>query len=350
MRMKPTILSLPWRNGWNLLPTIVIAFTLIGCGATSPPALLSASPAKIVTTASVDRYGGAINLRFDSIPPRQRTPSAANPALSDRVYQLSPGEALRGDLRLLQTYPDPKRVRLMLLLNYRQVPFQVDNQVATNAFEADLRPGLEANFHLATQQLARGYYDFALIVVVDPHNTLLDGRTRFRTKETPVLRRSLYVGTASPPTVTYEPLTSTMITGHISDLLMLTEQPQGLDLWPGRHVAPGERLNLFVRTSPLKGNVRAAAPAETAVPIALVAFMDDHVVPIGTAAVVYAAVRPGEIGTLPITVTAPLNPGVHQYFVHQFPNPYVDATLTGSGDHSFYSQSTQRIVLTVDQP
>lgn len=364
--------TMPKRWYWQLATLLVVCVVMAGCQSAprissrttiSPPALpispssLPASSPNIsnatalpntTTPASDEAYRGGINTHFDSVAGQHRYAPSQDKMSS--VYNVTPGEALQGELGLWSTFPDTKHVTLILLLNYQQAQFRLNDQPVADSIDLDLISDQQQKYQFSTQPLVKGYYDFAIVIMVDPYNTAMDTRTRIRTTFTPVIRGSVFVGDVKPPTMQFEPFQNTEKVGErFSDLCFITEQSNGLNQWPGQQVAPGEKLSLFVRTVPLKGNVRPDAAAQT-VPVALVAFMDNHVVPIGDQPAVYGLTQHGEISTLPITITAPNQVGKHQFFVHQFPNPFVETITTSQGEQSFYSLSTQRIVLDVKQP
>ena len=305
-----------------------------------------------------DVYSGGIRSRFESAPHQQDEdydPSLYAAGSTSRIYLVEPGSALQGELGLWNHFPDLKPVKLLLLLNYQQVEFHLDEREFATSFDIDLLPDEIYTFTLTTLPLAEGYYDFALVIVVNPENAAKDTRSRARTTFTPVIRRSVFVGGAMPPGVDFKPFQNVAEDAEhrYTDALFLTDKTRGFNQWPGsgRKVAPGKVFNLFLRFATPNYTARPGVDAKVdGVPFAFVAFMDDQVVPFGEDPVVYGRGFRGEIVTIPIKIVAPGTSGVHQFFIHRFPNPYNAVKVEGPVDRSFYSLSTQRVVIEVEEP
>ena len=327
---------------------LVLAFSLFACqGITAP---LPRWP--VATEIAVDdEYGGGIGSRFDSTPDQQRydDPSDTAGSFTWGVYQVEPGDALQGELGLLNHFSNTMPVRLLLLMNYEQAEFQLDDRGFASSFETELLPDQVYTYTLTTGPLEEGYYDFAMVVVINPEITAMDTLSRVRTTFTPVIRRSVFVGNAMPPTIEFQPFQTVMDDPNGGSFPILTDKSRKFNLWPGpgRKVAPGVEFDIFLRFGTPDYTARRGGDLnKDDVPIALVAFMDDQVVPIGVDSVVYGKEYRGEVVTIPITVVAPKTPGIHQFFIHRFPNPYVRMRKDVLVD----SLSSQRIVIEVQKP
>ena len=212
--------------------------------------------------------------------------------------------------------------------------------------EITLTPNTIVSQTLHTQPLAEGYYDLVLVLILDAQR---DPRT-FDTMFTPVERRSVYVGAASPPVIAYPPFAQSETTDRSTGTVFLSDAPDSFTIWSGTQTAPGEHISPYLRFSPRKGNLDTAQHPDGAVPVALVAFLDNHVVPIGGDAVTYMLAREGELATMPIAVDVSQTVGPHHLFVHVFPNPYTEPVTSTSFQTTFVSDSSQRTTFTVIAP
>lgn len=314
-----------------------------GPAPSSTPALvLTAAPINPAPSSTPDLYTGRIRHRFDVLPSQHRYD-----AESSVVYAVEPEERLTAELGTINMFPDTKEISLVLLMNYEQAGFQIDSQEYTGAFNFELEPGEEVTFDFTSEPLSEGYYDFALVMIVDlHHNTALDTRSRMRTTFTPVTRRSIFVGDASAPDTSFLPFEEAVEDpgGGFSDALFLTDSPESFNLFSEQQVRAGTTVELFIRLSVPDYIMRDDSMAA---PVALVGFLDEEIIPINDQPVIYGSARRGEITTLPVTITAPREPGLYSFFIHRFPNPYTEVLRLGSQDRGFYSLSTQRVVLEV---
>lgn len=371
------------RRAATPLALMLIIVPLLGCQPTDPTqgSSVGSSRSRGEATPGADStYGGTISTQFVSLPEQRAYPPPPPEARADPfyaspyfdVFRVAPGEALRGTLLLSSTFPDAKPLRLLLLVDYRQVAFALGPDPAAEHHAVTLLPGEEVALDLATPPLDPGTHDLALVAQVDPANLDRDALTRSHSTFSPVDRQTVIVGDApppSPPAAAAIPFDAGAESGdRFSDVLLLTADRGRLAYWSGGPVDPGETVTLYLRAQPLLSTLRAvgqAGPAAVAtpevgealaqgqaVPVALVGLMDGRVVPIDAtgATVRYGALPIARISTIEITITAPTEPGSHQFSVHQFPNPHVEVAPAWAGDQSFYSLATQRVVLDVQIP
>jgi len=336
-------------SAWVITHVVLCLVLLVGCSrpnANTPP------PSVTQTVPPLSR--GTIRTRFKSVPRQQRLPSSPvslltaqpAPSIDDKVIQVIPGDALEANLDIESTFSIDRTVSLMMLLNYQQNSYSVDNGALNDVTDITLRPNAVVSHSLRTQPLAAGYYDLVLVLVLD---TQRDPRT-FDTMLTPVERRSVYVGAASPPMITYQPFSRSETTDRYTGTVFLTDTPDSFTIWSGTQTTPGQHVSPYLRVSPRKGNLDTIRHPDGTVPMALVAFLDNHVVPIGADSVAYVLAHEGEIQTMPIPVDLPQTPGPHRLFVHLFPNPYVEPVTVTSGQTTFVSDSSQRVTFDVSAP
>ena len=343
---------------WLALTVLPLCFLVVGC---QPMRFAESS---LVTPEGIETYSGGIHLMVDSLPSQRRSPE------SSLTFQVEPNMPLKGEIRLEQEYPDTKTIRLLLLLNYRQAPFALDrvddppdagDPIPTLAsplppatFQAAhdiIAPPDEAlAFRFQTEPLATGYYDFALIVVLDSDKR--QSELRYSTTFRPAVRRSIYVGDVTPPTMTFSPLDpSARANEGFEEMFIFVDEPYSLTRQPGRSAKPGEEMTFFLVVQPHASNLWRGTADDDRVPLALVAFFDDQLVPFNGSPVVYGSARPGYLSTVPVMVQAPARPGEYQFFIQQLPQPYLDVSiiLDDIDGPSFFAESTQRIVITVEE-
>jgi hypothetical protein len=301
-------------------------------------------------------FAGGIALMFDSIPAQRRDPS------SDMAFAVVPGDALRGRLRVISRFEKPVEVEVKLLLNYRPASFALDPIVQPELSEEEAptslgastagfaqraqftaQPGVELRFRFRTEALEFGYYDLAMVVVTDPES--LPSQMGYSTSFRPTLRHSLYVGDAQLPLVQFEPIDLFAVPNPgFDELCFFSSDPYSLDRWPGRSAKPGELVRFFLNIQPHPDTL-VNSVSEVSTPIALVGFFDGQVIQLGDQDIVYGLVRPGYLSTLEITLEAPSDPGTYQFFVQQFPQPFLNPDE--KKELSLYADSSQRIVIQV---
>lgn len=282
------------------------------------------------------------------------------------VFQVRPGDPLRAEFSFIQWYPDPKPFRIFLLLNYRQADFaarQVFSRaeerrvalaspialpqpgVLAHVLEFTVAPEAQVDFDLSTEPLAPGYYDLALVIVPEPDQNQRE--LPYWTVRQMISRASVYVGdAATPPTFAYPLVDPTPAPDSgFSELLWFGREPHNTRLKGEQRVAPGEEVTLLLNYQPYAGNLADAAPPDTPVPVAFVAFIDDWVVPLNDQPVLYASALPNRLSSFPVTVRVPDAPGIHQIFIQQFPNPYVDPKVAEETGRELFGISSQRFIL-----
>lgn len=351
-----------FRSG-ALLLSIVAGLSLLGCQPLDQVRPETASPVEGST------YVGGVSILFEDRYQQERrqdaTPKAGTFDPYSQIMRMDPGSPLVTRVGLIWSYPDAKNVRLMLLANYRQIAFSLEplTPVAddhplpssqTPPLPRDLHgsatvflePAVEVNYILTAASLPAGYYDLALVVVLDPDKT--QGELRYSTAFTPIARAGLFVGDSSPSMPALAPLDSNpRENSRLGDLCLLTPNPTSSQNWPGQTVKPGDEVNLFLRLQPFIGAKRPGSPASEPIPVALVGFLEDEAVEINGKPVIFGTVRTGELSTIPLSFTAPREPGTYQFFVHRFPNVFTDPVVDNPGDRSFSERACQRIVLEV---
>lgn len=336
-----------------MIHALLVAMAL--CMACTPTAVMS-QPEDIEVTST----SGGMSMMLACVADHCRYDD------SREVFQLQPGDPLHAELGFVQWFSEAKPFRVFLLLNYRQALFTARPvagheesglaPVATpitaleangpnNVLEFTAPPERELYFDLRTESLAPGYYDLALIAVPDP-----DANQRelsYWTTAQFAIRRSIYVGdAATPPTFAYPLVDPTPAPDSgFSELLWFGREPHNTRLKGEQRVAPGEEVTLLLNYQPYAGNLADAAPPDTPLPVAFVAFIDDRVVPLNDQPVLYASALPNRLSSFPVTVRVPDAPGIHQIFIQQFPNPYVDPKVAEETGRELFGISSQRFIL-----
>jgi hypothetical protein len=132
------------------------------------------------------------------------------------------------------------------------------------------------------------------------------------------------------------------------ELLWFGNEPHKAGLKAEQAVEAGDEVTLTMNYQPYAKSLADELPRDTPIPVAFVAVIDDRVVPINGQPVLYGSAIPRRLSWLPITVKTPTDPGIHQIFVQQFPNPYVDAKEAEETGREFNGQSSQRFILEVE--
>lgn len=232
-------------------------------------------------------------------------------------------------------------IRFFLLLDYEQAPFlvhqveavedAVDIQAAApppalpfaETLDVTASPATLQAYRFWTEPLGPGSHALAFVVVFDPER--LQAELPYDTAFRPTLDASVEVPPATMPTPRFPPLDPSPVEApQFTNLLLLSNEPGGTKRSSGQRARPGEEVRFFLRYQPHAAVLNDGVTGDGTVPVALVAFIDDRVVPMNGHPVVYASARVGSLSTLPITVRAPDEPGVHQLFLLAFPQPYRD--------------------------
>ncbi|MCL5952747.1 MAG: hypothetical protein M1132_13685 [Chloroflexi bacterium] len=260
-----------------------------------------------------------------------------------QFFLVTPGDALRGEVGLVNEFPDAKQVLLLLLLNYMQSDFAVDGGELRPDYRISLEPSQEFHITVRTRNLDVGYYDLIWVFVIDPENLQTDTRSRARTQFTPIDRSSVYVGDASPPTprlTTFSNFIPDPSLGY-SSLFSLEAEADSFSLWSDTNATSDTSLDFFLRFGVEKSQ-RISEGDE--VPMALVGFVDYRQVKLSGEDVVFGLAKSGNLTTVPLRIQSPHTPGLHQFFVHRFPYPY---TQVPRDSVPFRSMSSQRLVIHV---
>lgn len=307
-----------------------------------------------------ETYSGGMSLMLAPADGQWRDPDRPD------LFQLASGTPLRATVGFLQSYPETKPFRIFVLLNYQQasigvqeIPNPDDAQagVATPTMhdgplqpfiEFEIPPNVDRYFRIWTAPLEEGYYDLALIVVPDPDQTQRE--LPYFTTARLTTRASVYVGDeAETPTLDYPLLDPTPAADSgFGELLWFGQEPHRAGLRSAQSVTAGETVTLTVNYQPYAGSLADDTPPGAALPVALVAILDNQVVPINDQPVLYGSALPGHLSYVPVTIQVPREPGVHQLFIQQFPNPYVDAKLAEETGSEFFGDSSQRFILDVN--
>jgi len=342
------------RNVWRFHTAsfgLLLSLMLLGAGVVP----VHANPAFSLQQQE-GSYSGGFSITFDSAPKQQLGDSG------QRVYTVRPEAPLRGVVGIRNEFPDRKSVRVLLLLNYEQQHFSMtsmDMEQASDqgnelreesplreSAEFAIEPLGERWFDFVTLPLDPGYYDMALIFVPDPLAT--QAELRYRTTLRPVIRASVYVQGGSPPQVDFPPLDpEARENDGYGEVCWLTAAPYSLQLTPGTRAKPGEDVTFFLSLQPHVAALEGTPPGTVSVSLALVAFMDDEVVPMNGEPAVFASAQPGYLSAFAVTITAPPEPGVYQFFIQQLPYPFVDVAEADQAGRVLVAESTQRVVLEV---
>lgn len=307
-------------------------------------------------------FRGGLGFSFSSIPSQQKVPDVYD------VFQLEPGDQLQAELGFRSHYAEPKAFRIFLLLNYQQAeigfqpmpvpsaePGSRTGPIASpvpgrlhHVLELVAPPEKELWFHIWTAPLAAGYYDLALVFVPDPD--LTQRELRYFTTARPSARASVYAGDAAlPPVIDFPPLDpEARPDGNVVDMLLFGPDPYSGQMYGSQRVSPGSDVTLGLNFAANAENLPDNQLPDSPLPTAFVAFINDRVVPINNQPVLYGSARPGTVSWMPVTVQAPDEPGTHQLFIQQFPNPYIDPIWAEETGREFIAESSQRFRLEVE--
>lgn len=282
------------------------------------------------------------------------------------IFAFEPDTALRLKLGFVQSYPEAKEFRVFLLLNYQQTQFAVRQDMGRITTDlaplgtpiampdaGEMQPVLdftapperELHFDIWTEPLAAGYYDLALLVVPDLHKTQRE--LPYWTVYRLISRASVYVGgSATPPTLEF-PLVDPAPheDSGFAEWFNFGRGPYNMRLYGEKVVQAGEDVTLPMNFQPFSWSEAGEPVAKTPVPTAFIAVIDDRVVPLNGQPVVYGSALPYSLSSFPVTVTAPADLGIHQLFVQQFPNPYVDVAEADNAELNLFGESSQRLIL-----
>jgi hypothetical protein len=306
-------------------------------------------------------YGGGMGVFLEPGAGQQRDPD------QQHIFQVAPGTPLRATFGFDQSYPETKTFRVFFLLNYEQfaigyqqiptpdwdaTPVATSSTVPTGPLhpllEFSIEPEVERYYTIWTEPLPAGYYDLVLIVVPDPYQNQRE--LPYFTYLQLSLRASVYVGVdPTPPPLEY-PLfdPESVIDGESAGILWFGQESHKAGLKRGQAVTAGQAVTLIANYRVSLGSGADNLPADTPVPVAIVGILDDRVVPINGQAVWYGSAIPGRLNYLPVTVEAPDEPGTHQLFLQQFPNPYTDVAEAEATGRSDVGMSSQRFILDVE--
>lgn len=282
------------------------------------------------------------------------------------IFQVAPGAPLRATFGFFQSYPETKTFRVFFLLNYAQIPVGYQEIPAPDwdappeatpsaipggqlhrVLEFSVAPEIERYYTIWSAPLPQGYYDLALIVAPDPD--LNQRELPYFTRAQFPVRASVYVGTdAAPPAVTFPLFDPEAINDGVdADILWFGQEPHQAGLKSSQAVSAGADVTLTVNYRLALNAGADDLPADIAVPVAIVGILDDRVVPIKGKPMWYSSAIPGRLNDLPVTVRVPDAPGVHQFFLQQFPNPYTDVAWAAASGREHVGVSSQRFILDV---
>jgi len=310
-----------------------------------------------VIAQDVETYGGGVSVMLDPIPSQRRYEDRQD------IFQLDPETPLQAVLGFQSYYSEPTPFRIFFLLNYAQAsigsrsiaaPDESEQQPLASlpqirdlhqVMELIAPPEEELYFQIWTEPLATRYYDLSLIVVPDPDKN--QRQLPYWTVRQFATRATVYVGdVATPPEIDYPLIDPTPgDDSGSSELLWFGREPHRAGLKAEREVAAGEEVTLTVNYQPYTDALADDLPEGTPLPVAFVAIIDDRVVPLNGQPVLYGAAVTGRLSWLPATVQVPNEPGPHQLFIQQFPNPYVDAREAEETGREFFGTSSQRFIL-----
>lgn len=315
-----------------------------------------AAPSSVIAQ-DVETFGGGVSLMLDPIPSQRRHKDRQD------IFQLDPGTPLQAVLGFQSYYSEPTPFRIFFLLNYAQAsigsrgipaPHENDQQLLASlprirdlhhVLELTAPPEEELYFQIWTEPLAAGYYDFSLIVVPDPDKN--QRQLPYWTVRQFATRATVYVGEAASPLMIDFPLIdpTPVDESGSGEMLWFGREPHRAGLKAEQEVAAGEEVTLTVNYQPYADALADDLPAGTPLPVAFVAIIDDRVVSLNGQPVLYGAAVTGRLSWLPVTVQVPDEPGPHQLFIQQFPNPYVDAREAEETGREFFGTSSQRFIL-----
>lgn len=282
------------------------------------------------------------------------------------VFRVEPESPLQFHLSVVHGFPDQeKRFRLFMLLDYEPLSFTIDTVngaeallVGTPAASAQRRTTIdlvlprdkEQTFAFETAEVGAGYHDLALVFVPDPDQG--QGDLAYWTTFRPAIRASVYAGRgAVPPSLRFQPLDPAPVANAgYSELALFDTLTDSEESWQGGKVERGGSLNGILRLIPYTESSFNASPTDDdrVVPVALVAFMGDRVVPLNGEPYLLATLEEGHENVVPIEVRAPDKQGSYQYFIQQFPHPFLDVDAASDSGRWLFAIQPQRLTIEVE--
>lgn len=256
-------------------------------------------------------------------------------------FVIEEGSPLLADLTISHTFPEELTYGLVMLVDYRQVPFSLNGKSA-RIHIVQMKPGVRYNFTLAVGPLPKGRHDLALIAIREPERHSFTIIQQMRSTYSPIRRATVTVG--QPPLPLNEhhiELAAFSATpagaGYYETWLSSTPGPEGVRL--PAEVSASAGSNLYV----VFGVPDSHVVEDEMVTYAVVGFLDNEQTElVDKKDVLYVKAAPGSLVTIPLDIPK-VQKGAHPFFVARFPNPFLEITVDNAD--AFYSSPTQRIII-----
>jgi len=261
---------------------------------------------------------GFVRPEHRAVPPFERPQT--------EEFRLQSDEPFAPFLILLNNSADPAVFLVTVLLDYRQVAFQLDGQEAV-LHEVSVPASTELELPMCVEVGAVGVHDLQAVAFADPYNLTLDvdDRQLLRFGRVYARRAVVAVGDVTVPARVLEaldmgtPMQQPMLPGAATVEVVRASEPVS------DTVHPYER-RLYVdgafrgQTYPFEAWV--ANETEGAGSFAMVAFFDYHQISLNGQELLAVYLEPGEEATLSAELVVPQEPGVHQLQIVWLLDPY----------------------------
>lgn len=265
---------------------------------------------------------GALGIGFVR-PEHRDVPPFERPQTEE--FHLLPDEPFAPFLILLNNSSDSEVFLVTVLLDYRQVAFQLDGQEAV-LHEVSVPALTELELPMRVESMEPGSHDLQVLAFEDPYNLTMDvdHRQMWGFGQVYGRRAVLVVGGVAAPArdpdslATGMPLQASVIPGAPS--VSLVRAPSEAET-----AHPSQRrlyVDVASRGCAYPFEILAANETDTAASFGIVAFLDYHQVSLDGQELLAAHLGPGEEVTLSEELVMPQEPGVHQLQVVWLLDPY----------------------------
>lgn len=229
---------------------------------------------------------------------------------------------------------------LMALMDYQAVPIYYDGTVDT-LHAVNLSPRHLNNGKFTLENVSTGYHDITFLVFGDPDNRSLDNITRMGTMtHTGSVRFNAISGNTAKPKIEFQDILMLNNTTFPFNGIMLAKEPFSQEAWLSENVTKNQTLRYYVNIGNQEDNLS----------FVLMQFLDYKQIPVknGQAGYTYYGRlnKSGEC-SIPVSLTVPDTPGVHQLMVIMATNPYNDIGASLGGNISIANESSVRVGLNV---
>lgn len=245
--------------------------------------------------------------------------------LQNEELELAEGESLGLYLILLNALDKPRTFLVTILLDYKQVSFELDDRIGL-LHEISVPSGTEINLPLRLNIMGSGAHDIMFIAFTDPYNHPLDSNIRENELGNLTGRRAVVIIGRNEP---FRVLRTTLFGKDAPANLPLVPIRIGFASAPnGQNTHPSQRYINLSKTGPgqmFSYQVWATnfgGAQKEIYNYAMVGFLDFHQIDLAQPDVTLAQVRPGQEAILNASVQIPSEIGIHELQIVYVFDPY----------------------------